>query len=85
MKNFIWINLGVFLAYSLLYFLLGDEHKSGFPVSWAVYFSVHGLGLWILSIVQRALRNSTFSSDCLKAGGSILLGGWIFTTLVFLL
>jgi hypothetical protein len=85
MKNFIWINLGVFAAYTCLYFLFSDEPKEGFPVQWAVYFSVHGLGLWILSTVQRVIKNFEFSSQCLKSGSLIFLGGWVFTTLVFLI
>lgn len=85
MKNFLWINLGVFAVYTLLYFLVAGFTTDEFPVRWAVYFSVHGLGLLILSIVQRSLRNPQFANQCLKIGSLLLTGGWIATVVVFMI
>lgn len=85
MKNFLWINLGVFTTYTILYFLVNGVSTDEFPVRWAVYFSVHGLGLLILSMVQRTLKNPQFANECLKIGSLLLALGWIATFVVFMI
>lgn len=84
-RKMILLNLGAMLAYSLLYFLFSEEPDEGFPVQWAVYFSVHGLGLCIMSISLRAIRNFMLSKACLASGSLILAVGWTFTFIAFML
>jgi hypothetical protein len=81
----ILLNFGVLLVYTLLYFLFSDEPGEGFPVQWAVYFSVHGIGLCIMSVSQRAIRNRQMANACLASGSLILSLGWMFTFVVFML
>jgi hypothetical protein len=85
MKNFLWINLGVFVTYTGLYFLVNGVSLADFPVRWVVYFSVHGLGLLILSMVQKSIKNQEFSDQCLKSGGLILAIGWVATVVLFMI
>lgn len=81
-RRWVLLNLLLLCGYGLLSLGISAE-KGHFPVALAFYLSVHGIGLVVVALVQRAIRNFVLSRSLMLSGAGVLAAGWILLLLLF--